>query len=290
MLYLAPEQWRAAMSAHEQRADALTREHRARRRRQEKHPVFDFLSDYYQVRPGQLRRWHPGLGTALRGPAPHAQWKDYCGTDAVGVDTQAFMRRRGEGVAKIGELLTHSARRPAHFDCFGLHEWAMVYHGTPRHDLPLRLGATGTNEVVESHQLRCTHYDAFRFFTPPARPLNLTVLSRKKQVEHDQCGCVHATMDLYKWAHKLGPLVPGRVLLDAFVLARSARVLDMEASPYDVRGLGFGVVPIETTEGKAEYVRRQRELARSAKPIREALVEIIDRVKEAKLLAKSETT
>nr|WP_245625748.1 3-methyladenine DNA glycosylase [Corynebacterium lowii] len=274
------------MRHHEERADDLTRAHLERRKAGEKHPVFDFLFDYYQVRPGQLRKWHPGLGTYLLGDPPHAQWKDYCGG---GVDTQAFSARRGEGIAKIGELLSRTATNPAHFDCFGLHEWAMVYHGTPRHDLPLRLGDK-TNEVVEAHQLRCTHYDAFRFFTPPARPLNLTVLSRSQQPEHDQRGCVHATMDLYKWAHKLGPLVPGDLLLDTFELARRARILDMEASPYDVRGLGFGVVPIETTEGKAEYVRRQRELSHSAAPLRAALLKIVLAVKDAKLLPKSETS
>ncbi|MBC3185596.1 3-methyladenine DNA glycosylase [Corynebacterium sp. zg-331] len=290
MRYLDPEQWMAEMAAHERRADALTAEHRRRRQRQEKHPVFDFLFDYYQVRPGQLRRWHPGVGTMLRGPAPHAQWRDYHGEDPVGVDVAGFLHRRGEGVAAIGELLVRTERRPARFDCFGLHEWAMVYHGTPRHNLPLRLGTEATNRVVEDHQLRCTHYDAFRFFTPPARPLNLTVLSRADQIRHDQGGCVHATMDLYKWAHKLGPLVPGQLLLDSFTLARRARILDMEASPYDVRGLGFGVVAIETAEGKTEYVRRQRELSRSAQPIREALVEIIDKVKEARLLATRATT
>lgn len=289
MRYLVPAQWRARMREHADRADGLTRAHLERRRNHRKHPVYDFLFDYYQVRPGQLRSWHPGLGTQLLGQPPHAGWRDYRREQPVGVDVDAFLRRRGEGVAKIGELLSRTASNPARFDCFGLHEWAMVYHGTPRHDLPLRLGAR-TNEVVEEHSLRCTHYDAFRFFTPPARPLNLTVLSRPAQAQHEQRGCVHATMDLYKWAHKLGPLVPGDLLLDAFVLARRARVLDMEASPYDVRGLGFGVVPIETPEGKAEYVRRQRELAHAAEPIRARLIKIVSTVKDAKLLAKSETT
>ena len=41
-------------------------------------------------------------------------------------------------------------------------------------------------------------------------------------------------MDVYKWAVKLGPLVPGELLLDAFELAREIRRLDMEAAPYDL--------------------------------------------------------
>ena len=27
--------------------------------------------------------------------------------------------------------------------------------------------------IVESQPVRCTHFDAFRFFTAPARPLNM---------------------------------------------------------------------------------------------------------------------
>lgn len=140
---------------------------------------------------------------------------------------------------------------------------------------PLRLGRDGTDRVVESHQLKCSHFDAYRFFTPAAAPLNLTVLDRESQAEHDQPGCLHVAMDLYKWAAKMGPVVPGDLLLDAFELAAEARRLDMEASPYDCRGLGFGVVPVETAAGKAAYVARQRRLAAAAEPIRARLVALL---------------
>ena len=114
----------------------------------------------------------------------------------------------------IQKLLINSESNPSRFECFGLHEWAMLYKSEEtRHDLPLRLGQKGTDEVVESHRIRCSHYDAFRFFTPPARPLNLTVLERKDQVHTEQAGCVHATMDLYKWTWKMGPLAPGELFL-----------------------------------------------------------------------------
>ena len=265
------------MAAHEARTDALTRDHLARRQRHEKHPVLDFLFEYYPVRPSHMRRWHPGLGTALPGRTPHAQWRDYIFDGSVTtVDVDSFWERRGGTLLYIRDLLHRTNLNPAHFDCFGLHEWAMVYRGEPRHDLPLRLGAAGSDAVVEKHRLRCTHFDAYRFFTPAARPLNLTVLDREDQPAHDQAGCVHATMDLYKWASKLGPLVPGELFLDTFELAVDARILDMEASPYDCRGLGFGVVPIETPEGKAEYVERQRALAERGKPLRDRLVSLID--------------
>ena len=37
------------------------------------------------------------------------------------------------------------------------------------------------------------------------------------------------------------PLLPSDLVLDCFEHARATRVLDMEASPYDVRDLGYGV-------------------------------------------------
>ena len=106
-------------------------------------------------------------------------------------------------------------------------------------DWPLRLGQAGTDDVVREHQIKCTHYDAFRFFTPPARPLNAVQPDRESQVRMEQPGCLHASMDVYKWAYKLIPVVPSDLLLDAFVLAKSIRELDMRASPYDLTELGY---------------------------------------------------
>lgn len=279
---LTPAQWRSAMSAHEARAD----DRLARFRHPGSyHPVYDFLFEYYPVRPSHLKRWHPGFGVHLEGNPPHGAWRDYRSIGKlIQLDLDGFWARRGESVEYIGTLMANTAGKTGQFDCFGLHEWAMVYHtDSPRHDLPLRLGAEGTNEVVETHRLRCTHYDAFRFFTPPARPLNLTVLDRAGQATTEQPGCVHATMDLYKWAWKLGPLVPGELLLDTLDLAIAARTLDMEASPYDCRSLGFGVVAIETAEGKAEYVERQRRLTERAKPLRSRLVALVNSAKQARV-------
>ena len=142
-----------------------------------------------------------------------------------------------------------------------------------RHSVPLRLGRDGTDAVVENHDLRCTHFDAFRFFTPEAVPRNRASLSREEQPLFEQPGCLHAGMDLYKWATKLGPLIPGELLLDSFELARDIRLLDMEAAPYDLSPWGIVPVPIETPEGKAEYVRRQRGFADRGAALRSALLD-----------------
>jgi len=139
--------------------------------------------------------------------------------------------------------------------------------------VPLRLGQERTDSVVDTHELRCTHYDAFRFFTDAAVPRNATMPSRDAQPRDEQPGCLHAGMDVYKWAIKLGPLVPGELLLDAFELARDIRQLDMEASPYELTDWGFSPVRIETPGGKAEYVRRQRALADRSNGLRRAILE-----------------
>jgi hypothetical protein len=287
---LPAQVWQASARDHEAAVDARLAAHLVRRARAQKHPVEDFLFTYYRLRPAALRRWHPGAGTALEtaGAAPsevdeRAGWRWYRhDRDLLAIDVEAYLHDRGGAVRFVRDLLTATASRPAQLGCFGLHEWAMVYRvpeGGQRHeDHPLRLGAAGTDAVVEQNRLRCSHFDAFRFFTPDAVPLNPLQPSRSRVVELEQPGCLHATMDLYKWAGQLGPIVPSSLLLACFDLARDVRVLDMEASPYDLSDLGYEPVRIEEPEGKAEYARRQKALADRAAPLRRALAEVCERV------------
>ena len=178
------------------------------------------------------------------------------------------------------DLLARTATRPLHRGCFGLHEWAMVYRDRDvRHpQLTLRLGAEGTDHVVESHRISCTHVDAFRFFTDAARPLNDRPLGRPDPRGAEQPGCLHATMDLYKAAYRLLPFVDASIVLDTFELALDVRRVDMRASPYDVRPLGLAPIAIETAAGKAEYLAHQESFADRAAPLRRRLVELHDAV------------
>ncbi|WP_228479693.1 3-methyladenine DNA glycosylase [Microbacterium abyssi] len=269
--------WQAREHAHQARADALTSAHRERASRGEKHPVWDFLFTYYSYSPSQLRRWHPGAGIELRSAPERAGWRWYAAgsaPEAVFPDAAAFALEKGPLAQLVERMLRRTAARPGQFGCFGLHEWAMVYREDEhRHPAPLRLGQAGTDAVVEAHDLRCTHFDAFRFFTPEAAPRNRTALTREDQPVLEQPGCLHAGMDLYKWAMKLGPLIPGELLLDTFELARDIRLLDMEAAPYDLSGWGVVPVQIETAEGKAEYVRRQREFAERGNALRRRMLD-----------------
>lgn len=235
---------------------------------------------YYRLRPGALRRWHPGIGVGLRDvTSARRDWRWYTEVDGVAqVDTVAFVADRRPHLELIANTIAGTLSRPATLSCFGLHEWAMVYRlpeGAQRHEAyPLRLGSSGTDEVVQTHQITCTHFDAFRFFTREAAPLNSLQPTRALAPELEQPGCLHATMDLYKHAYSLGPSVPGALLLACFDLAREVRTLDMEASPYDLADLGYRPVQIETPTGKAEYTRRQRELSARARPLREDLLRI----------------
>jgi hypothetical protein len=151
----------------------------------------------------------------------------------------------------------------------------MVYRvrpGDQRHEgWPLRLSPEQTDAVVEAQPLRCSHFDAFRFFTGPARPLNALQPSRETQVRLEQPGCLHATMDLYKLSYKLTPLVPSSLVRRCFALAREVRELDMRASPYDLSVLGLPPVAVETPAGRAEYVVAQRGFSERGQVLRREL-------------------
>ena len=283
---LPAELWRPRQDAHEARVDELTRGHRERVRRQQPHPVEDFLFSYYDLRPGQLRRWHPGFDVALAQAPERAGWRFHRTLEpagpVVGVDVPAFLAARDAALQFVRQLLRATATAPAQFGCFGLHEWAMVYRHGPdqlRHrGRRLRLGPAATDEVVRSHQIRCTHYDAFRFFTEPARPRNLVQPTLDGRLQLEQPGCLHASMDIYKWAYRLLPVVPSELVLDAFVLARHIREVDMRASPYDLADLGYPPIPIETAAGKAQYVAAQREFTQRSQALRARVLDVADRL------------
>jgi hypothetical protein len=275
---LPREVWQARAAAHAERVDAWVQPHLARRREGIAHPVHDFLFTYYSHRPAALRRWHPGYGVTLLDAPEYADLKGYAGgrVSTTHLDSQRPL------LESVRHLLAATASRPPTLGCFGLHEWAMVYRSEKvRHPWPLRLGAAGTDAVVESHRIGCSHFDAFRFFTEPARPLNILQPGPADRAELEQPGCLHASMDLYKHAFRLSPLVASELVADCFALAWEVRELDMRASPYDLADLGYEPVRIETADGKAEYVASQRSFAERAAPLRQRLVDECDRLLSA---------
>lgn len=270
--------WQELAHRHEQRAERVLAGVRDRRRRGIKHPVEDFLFHYYNLRPGDLSAWHPGAGVWLEDAAEYAERRHYVEVGGlVGVDVDAFLAQRRSTVETADTLLRAIQGRPAAFGCFGMHEWAMVYRrraDETRHAyLPLRFEPAEVAAVVESVGLRCTHFDAFRFFTPEAKPLNTTQLTREGQVEVDQPGCLHVSMDCYRWASKLMPAVSSDLVWACFELALEVRELDMRASAYDLRDWGYEPVKVETPAGRAEYVAAQRLFTRRAEPLRHRLLD-----------------
>ena len=267
---------------------AWTDPHQTRAARGEKHPVYDFLFNYYSFRPAWLRRWHPGPDVALAGESArgHLRWSEYHalpladGTAAVALAPLPEARRRY--VAWLRELLLATQSRPAFFGCYGLHEWAMVYRQTPdevRHNAhPLRFAPDELARIVEAAPITCSHFDAFRFFTTPARPLNKLSPSRETVPQFEQRGCLHANMDLYKWSFKLAPFAPSEWIADCFALARDIREVDMRASPYDLRALGFAPIAIETPDGRADYETHQRAFTARAEPLRARLLALCERL------------
>jgi hypothetical protein len=275
--------WRASERVHQERVDAWTTPHLERRRRGVAHPVEDFLFTYYSYRPAALRRWHPGLGVELEGDVSAFEGRRgyVVRSGRAALDLSLAVERR-DRVEWIRDLLAATASRPPMLGCFGLHEWAMVYRQSAdavRHAAyPLRLGPAETDQVVESHRISCTHFDAFRFFTEPARPLNVVQPSRASQQLLDQPGCLHAAMDTYKWAYKLAPFTSSELVADCFALARDVRAVDMQAAPYDLSALDVDPIRIETVEGKQRYVEEQRAFAVRAAPLRQRLIDVCDQL------------
>jgi hypothetical protein len=148
-------------------------------------------------------------------------------------------------------------------------------------EVPLRVTQGVIDEVVETLGLRCTHFDAYRFFHKTAQPLNaVNPLTRAGQADHEQPGCVHASMDLFKYAYQLYPFCSATLLRKCVKVALAARVIDMRASPYDTTDITHCGPPIcvETADGRREYMEEQERLTAMATPVREELGRAYDAV------------
>jgi hypothetical protein len=282
---LTEADWRGRQHAHEARIRRWTDPHQARQARGEKHPVEDFLFEYYRFRPSWLRRWHPGPDLVLLGEGAREflRWPEYREAEGgIALDVAAFPSARRDTLVWLLGLLRATAERAPAFGCFGLHEWAMVYRQQPaevRHRAwPLRFSPEEIARIVEAQPVRCTHFDAFRHFTAAALPLNRLQPTRATTDQFEQRGCLHANMDLYKWAFKLSPFTPADLLADCFEFARDIREVDMRASPYDLRALGCTPIAIETPEGRAEYEAHQRSFAERSTPLRARLIALCARL------------
>lgn len=280
---LSTTEWQARAAAHRARVQPYTQPRRERRARGQSHPVHDFLFQYYSYSAGKLEAWHPGPHETI---ADSAAAREQFRAPVYRVSNGVLIRHAGgltpsrrEAMVQTLHLLRHTRDRVAHFGCYGMHEWAMVYGG---HDIrhagvaPLRLPQHEIDAFVESRPVVCSHFDAFRFFAPTAKPLNRLPIAWETRYEAEQPGCIHANMDLYRWAYTCMPWVGSELLADCFELAMALRDLDMQAGPYDLRAFGVEPVCIETPEGRDEYQRRQRALSDRARDVRGRLIAALE--------------
>ncbi|WP_142453697.1 3-methyladenine DNA glycosylase [Gracilimonas mengyeensis] len=270
-------EWIIKKTSHEQRVDELLDDYLEARSRQEKNPVVDFLFEYYAFRPASLRRWSPGIDVNLEYSDPEQlpELSEFSMNDGQAfINPEFFPDKRLSALEWMLMMLENTQNSRPSFGCFGMHEWAMVYKtDRPRHNqLPLRMEPEPLAEFVESRPLLCTHFDAFRFFTKPAKPMNKYELSREEFHNTEQPGCIHSNMDLYKWAFKIYPWISSDLVLEAFELALEARYIDMQASPYDMREFGMEPIKIETEEGRRVYKQKQEMIFEKGCPIREAII------------------
>lgn len=276
--HLSLQEWTALRSEHESALSGILDPYLEKRSRQMKDPVLDFLFEYYAFRPAHVKRWSPGIGVQLEINSsvelPEVSELTVENNQAW-LNPELFPQKRIKALKWTLGLLKDSRNKKPFFGCFGMHEWAMVYRADDiRHDqIPFRLSEEEIADFVESRPLLCTHFDAFRFFTDKARPMNRNELSRDNFTEMEQPGCLHTNMDLYKWAFKLFPWISSDIIREAFFNAVETRKVDMQASPYDATEFGLQPIKIETESGRAEYLKRQMEIYENSKPVRERVIE-----------------
>eukprot|EP01031_Cornospumella_fuschlensis_P040905 gene40905-49895_t len=175
------------------------------------HPIYNFLHRYYRYTTDDLLKYSPGLEVALAGIDPrkpahcsivHCTYMQYDHrNNNIGFYHKESIRKLlassrgkfgGADLVHNRDVLRRTSNKPPFFGCFGLHEWAMLYSGrrvegsvaAPRHqeNLALRVPQRTIDEVVEGGELKCTHFDAWRFFHPAAQPWNMIpAMSRANQ-------------------------------------------------------------------------------------------------------------
>ena len=280
MKLLSLEEWTEKAKIHIALVSPIADAFLKRRDTSEKHPVYDFLFTYYPCSPTKLKQWVPSFEEALSvgdGAIPSYFNENWFETQN-GI-SQLNKKRLQQSTINlcsfIEDLCKAISERTPRFGCFGLHEWAMVYRLSDekrRHsDYRLRISPDALANFVESQNICCTHYDAYRFFTPEAKPLNLFKPTLDNRILNEQAGCLHANMDLYKWATKLWPWIGSDLIAKTFLLAVEGRELDMRASPYDLEEQGYPPIRIETEEGRKQYQQLQQQYTQKSLGLRQDL-------------------
>lgn len=285
---LSTEEWTQRANTHLNLVRPIADDFLRRRGLGQKHPVYDFLFTYYSFSPNKLKQWVPSIDESLSvdETSDISCYNKYWFELNDNILKLNPIRLQGQALALLAfieELCKAIMDRTPRFGCFGLHEWAMVYR-LPQEELRhtgyrLRLPEDELARFVESQNLCCTHYDAYRFFTPEAEPLNMFKPTLQSRIQNEQAGCLHANMDIYKWSTKLWPWIGSDFIAKAFFLAVEGRELDMRASPYDLMEQGYAPICIETEEGRKEYQQLQQQYAHKSLILRRELADFCNRLR-----------
>jgi hypothetical protein len=272
--------WRRRQESFGERHSAFLSQQVERRAQRVKDPTLDFLFEYYGYPPSRLLTWTPGFGQLLEGPGAREFLRNtrYVECERGVYLSAARLIPRRRALRWIRELLHTTLERPPVFHCFGIHEWALVHGSKLKHpSFDLRVSREEIGARLAGG-IRCTHYDAFRFFSPEAKALTELELSAETMLETEQPGCLHTNMDLYRWAQKLAPYVESELLGDTFELACEARRIDSATSPYDLERTGIPPLKVETEAGREVFVAAQRRIWEASVPLRRRLIAAYDRV------------
>jgi hypothetical protein len=238
------------------------------------------LFEYYPISTNKLLNWHPGFGLVLVADEPEFEDFPSGSYEFAGGVIQIrheWLVKNPAAALELITFLSSTRDRSIRSGCFGLHEWAMVL-GTEevRHEKwPLRLNQEQIRATIDEVGLRCTHFDAFRFFTPIAAPLNPLQLTPVDRNTVEQPSCLHANMDLYKYAQRFAPIVGSEIVRSAFALAKDIRNVDMQTAPYDLADLGVIPIRIETQSGRDEFAKLQIEFAERAQLLRTQIMKAL---------------
>ena len=273
---ISREQWEIARGHHQSIVTVWVEGRLDRRSKGLKNPVEDFMFEYYPISPNKLKTWHPGAFTLLEDVTPD---DEIIHSKTVEVTDQGLGMNWGwvsesrPLIQRDLDLLKATAQRDPQHHCFGLHEWAMVLGSENRRheDWPLRVSSQQIQKTIDEVGLRCTHFDAFRFFTDEAKPLNPLQLTRDSQVNLEQPGCLHANMDLYKLSHRWAPIVGSATVRSCFRLARRIRTLDMQGAPYDLSAMDVTPIQLETAAGRAQFAKLQKRFSGEAQSLRRVI-------------------
>jgi hypothetical protein len=275
---LLAEDWHVLRDDHQAKVLPWITPRLERRSRHESHPVDDFLFEYYPISTNKLLNWHAGFAFELEATELESEWFPSGSYEFVDNRIQLrseWLNKHKEAAVALVDFLSKTQERSVRSGCFGLHEWAMVLGADDvRHEKwPLRLSQEEIRATIEDVGLRCTHFDAFRFFTPIAAPLNPLQLTRIDQNDVEQPGCLHANMDLYKHAQRFAPIVGSEIVRSTFELAKDIRSVDMQTAPYDLANLAVIPIPVETQAGRDEFAQLQIGFAQRAQVLRGELIE-----------------